>query len=57
MLTDSPLARACVMAPNTALTADSASVFETEVLPATWAAMSDFFIYGSPCACLARDGS
>ena len=36
MLTDSPLARASVMALSTAATAAAASSFETEVLPATW---------------------
>lgn len=32
------------MAPNTVLTATSASPFETEVLSATWTAMSDFVV-------------
>ncbi len=57
MLTDSPLASPSVMTPRKALTAASASHFETLVLSATWAAMSDFFVLRSPCACLARDGS
>ena len=33
------------MALSTAATAAAASSFETEVLPATWAAMSDFLTF------------